>query len=519
MEKKEASGNILEMRQITKEFPGVVALNKVDFELKPGEIHAIIGENGAGKSTLMKVLSGVYPFGSYEGDVLLNGETVQFLSPRNSTENGISIVYQEIVIVPDLTVGENIFLGNMQKTKYGTIDWDMLYAESEKFLQRIGLSIDPKAVIKTLTVGEQQLVQIAKAIKDEPKILILDEPTSSLADSEIENLFKVIDIFCQAGGACIYISHKIEEVERISDRVTVLRDGEKIITQNKDETSREEIITYIVGRELKDMYPKSSCDIGDVIFSVKNLTQRESELGGDKKRLKNISFDLRKGEILGVSGLFGSGRTELCMGLFGTLPEVVSRELYIHGEKTNIKTPEDAVKNGLVLLTEDRRRYGLVSVLSTLSNITLASLKKYRRKVIIDSEKETEAASRMVDSLSIKVPTLDTIVENLSGGNQQKTLLARWILTDPKIFILDEPTKGIDVGAKVGIFKIINSLVEQGAGVILISSELEELLGICDRILVMHEGSINGEFSRNEFDAEGIMHCAMASNTDIGGKS
>ena len=509
MRENSQGSNILKMQGITKEFPGVVALKDVDFELDYGEIHAIIGENGAGKSTLMKILCGVYPFGSYEGAIRLKGVEKRFQSPRDAKENGISIVFQEMVVVPDLTVGENIYLGDMPKTSLGILNWDRLYSESDKFLEKLGLEIDTHAVIKTLTVGEQQLVQVVKAVKDKPSILILDEPTSSLTDTETENLFKLIKVFCDTGGTCIYISHKIEEVEHISDRITVLRDGEKIGTQYTAKISRSDIIKMIVGREIKEMYPKIKCPIGGVIFSVQNLSQKRRDEERDKKRLKNISLSLRSGEILGVSGLLGSGRTELCMGLFGILPDVESGAFYIDGKKTTLSSPKDAIQQGVVLLTENRREFGLVHTMSTLHNISLSSLTRYLRFSIINHEMESAEGRRMIDRLAIKVPTVETIVENLSGGNQQKVLLARWILTEPRIFILDEPTKGIDVGSKVGIFTIINSLVEGGAGVILVSSELPELLEMCDRILVMREGKIGGEFTRKDFSQEAIMHCAM----------
>ncbi|MBN2324826.1 MAG: sugar ABC transporter ATP-binding protein [Spirochaetes bacterium] len=503
------SGGILTMRGIKKNFPGVVALKNVDFDLVRGEIHAIIGENGAGKSTLMKILCGVYPYGTYEGEILLKDDLKKFQSPRDAKESGISIVFQEIVVVPDLTVGENIYLGDMPKTRLGLLNWGALHSESTRFLEKLGLDIDSHAIIKTLTVGEQQLVQVAKAISDEPSILILDEPTSSLTDTETDTLFSLIRVFCRAGGTCIYISHKIEEVELISDRITVLRDGEKIGTQNTSAISRSDIIRMIVGREIKEMYPKVSCELGEVIFEVKNLSQRKKEDLQDKKRLSNISLTLQRGEILGISGLLGSGRTELCMGLFGILPDVSSGEFYINGSRTFIGSPKEAIQQGIVLLTENRREYGLIHTMSTLHNISLSSLHRYRRYSILNHESEKAGGFRMVDRLKIKVPSLDTVVENLSGGNQQKVLLARWILTEPKIFILDEPTKGIDVGSKVGIFHIINDLVAAGAGIILVSSELPELLGMCDRILVMREGEIRGEFARPEFSQEHIMHMAM----------
>ncbi len=503
------TSRILIMRGITKDFPGVVALKKVDFDLISGETHAIIGENGAGKSTLMKILCGVYPHGTYEGEILLKGDVKNFQSPRDAKESGISIVFQEMVVVPDLTVGENIYLGDMPKTRLGLLNWSALHSESAKFLAKLGLEIDSHAIIKTLTVGEQQLVQVAKAISDEPSILILDEPTSSLTDTETQTLFSLIRVFCKAGGTCIYISHKIEEVELISDRITVLRDGAKIDTQDISAISRADIIRMIVGREIKEMYPKISCEPGEVIFAVKNLSQGKKEGREDKKRLSNISLELRRSEILGISGLLGSGRTELCMGLFGILPDVVSGEFYLNGVRTSISSPKDAIDQGIVLLTENRREYGLIHTMSTLHNISLSSLHRYRRYSILNHESEKAGGLNMVDRLKIKVPNVDTVVENLSGGNQQKVLLARWILTEPKIFILDEPTKGIDVGSKVGIFHIINDLVAGGAGIILISSELPELLGMCDRILVMREGEIRGEFLRAEFSQEDIMHCAM----------
>lgn len=509
MRKSINDNKILEMLSITKNFPGVVALKNVNFDLRQQEIHAIIGENGAGKSTLVKILSGVYPYGTFLGEIIFRGEKTRFLSPREAKNAGISIVYQEMVIVPDLTVEENIYLGDMPKNRFGILNWNRLHSESEKLLRGLGLEINPQDIIKKLTVGEQQLVQIAKAIKDNPDILILDEPTSSLTETETENLFKLINVFCEGGGSCIYISHIIEEIEEISSRVTVLRDGEKIETIITNQVSKSDIISMIVGREIKDMYPKSHCKIGEVIFSVKNLSQKESDIEKDTKGLKDISLDLRSGEILGIAGLLGSGRTEACMAMFGTLPDIICGDFFINGEKINIRSPVEAIQRGVVLLTENRREFGLVYTMSTLHNISLSCIKRYSRFMVINQEREMYDVNEMIERLLIKVPTLETIVENLSGGNQQKVLFARWILTNAKIFILDEPTKGIDVGSKVGIFNIMNSLVNSGAGIIVVSSELPELLGICDRILVMKDGRINGEFSRNEFSAKDIIHCEM----------
>jgi D-xylose transport system ATP-binding protein len=496
----------LEMKGIVKDFPGVRALDHVSFSVKKGEIHALCGENGAGKSTLMKVLSGVYPYGTYEGEIYINGQKRVFKSIADSQNAGISIIYQELALVPEMSVAENIFLGH-PLLRHKIVDWNKLYKESQKWLEFIGLSLDPQTKVSSLTVGKQQLIEITKAISRNSEILILDEPTAALTEHEVEILKEVLKKLKSEGVTCIYISHKLNEVMELADSVTVLRDGKSVSSNAISEVNENKIITYMVGRELKDLFPYEKRELGDQVLEVKNYSLREQ---GNRHKLliEDVSFSLRKGEILGISGLMGSGRTELLMSIFGGYREKGDGDIFIEGKKVNIKSPSDAIRQGLAYVSEDRKRFGLVLGMDITKNSTLAALKKFMKHSIIDSALEIKGVENMAKRMKLKTTNLETKARQLSGGNQQKVVLSKWLLTNPKVLILDEPTRGIDVGAKFEIYKLINELAKDGVGIILISSELPEVLGMSDRILVMSEGKIKGEFLKEEATQEKIMSCA-----------
>lgn len=501
---------ILEMRNITKEFPGVRALNNVNFKVRPGEIHALCGENGAGKSTLMKILSGVYSYGTYDGAIIINGEEQRFNNIASSEAAGIAIINQELTLVKQLTVGENIFLGN-EPNKHGVINWHQLYYESKKWMAAVKLDINPQTKVANLGVGHQQMVEIAKALSKKAKILILDEPSAALTENEVDTLMDILRTLKNNGVTCIYISHKINEIFEIADTVTVLRDGETIATKPIDQTTENEIIAMMVGRELSNRFPRINHETGEVIFEVKNYNVFDPD-NPQRKLVDNVSFSVRRGEILGIAGLMGAGRTELMSSIFGGFPGESYGEVYINGQKVEIKSPLDAINNGLAMVTEDRKRYGLVLIHDVKKNLTLANLKKYCKSGVINANEEIHDSEKIVNTLSIKTPSLETKVNNLSGGNQQKVVVGKWLLTQPLILIMDEPTRGIDVGAKYEIYSIMNELKKQGVAIIMISSELPEILGMSDRILVIHEGKINGEFKHDEASQEKIMLAATGGN-------
>ncbi|NLY91841.1 MAG: xylose ABC transporter ATP-binding protein [Firmicutes bacterium] len=501
---------ILEMRNITKEFPGVRALNNVNFKVRPGEIHALCGENGAGKSTLMKILSGVYPYGTYDGAIIINGEEQRFNNIASSEAAGIAIINQELTLVKQLTVGENIFLGN-EPNKHGVINWHQLYYESKKWMAAVKLDINPQTKVANLGVGHQQMVEIAKALSKKAKILILDEPSAALTENEVDTLMDILRTLKNNGVTCIYISHKINEIFEIADTVTVLRDGETIATKPIDQTTENEVIAMMVGRELSNRFPRINHETGEVIFEVKNYNVFDPD-NPQRKLVDNVSFSVRRGEILGIAGLMGAGRTELMSSIFGGFPGESYGEVYINGQKVEIKSPLDAINNGLAMVTEDRKRYGLVLIHDVKKNLTLANLKKYCKSGVINANEEIHDSEKIVNTLSIKTPSLETKVNNLSGGNQQKVVVGKWLLTQPLILIMDEPTRGIDVGAKYEIYSIMNELKKQGVAIIMISSELPEILGMSDRILVIHEGKINGEFKHDEASQEKIMLAATGGN-------
>lgn len=495
----------LQMKAITKEFPGVRALDNVTFSVRKGEIHALCGENGAGKSTLMKVLSGVYPHGTYDGDILINGQKVELKSIKESQNAGVSIIYQELALVEEMSVAENLFLSHdLMRAKM--IDWNKIYAEAQKWLTHIGLDIDPQTKVGHLTVGKQQLIEIAKALTQKTEILILDEPTAALTESDVDVLIKLLNDLRAEGVTCIYISHKLGEVMTLADTVTIIRDGQTVSTDRIEDLTEEMIITKMVGRELTELFPYEARPISsENILDVKNYTVTDHH---GKKVINDVSFTLKKGEILGFSGLMGAGRTELFMSLFGGLKGNPTGTVLIDGKETSIKNPADAIREGLAYVSEDRKRYGLVLGMDITKNTTLAALNKMMKLKVIDNALEVKTAGDITYKMNLKAPNLEALVGQLSGGNQQKVVLSKWLLNDPKVLILDEPTRGIDVGAKYEIYKIINELASQGVGIVIVSSELPEVLGMSDRILVMAEGKITGEFSREEATQEKIMTCA-----------
>ncbi len=489
---------ILKMRKIRKTFPGVVALDNVNFSLMKGEVHILLGENGAGKSTLVKILSGAYQMTS--GEIFLNDQRIVIGSPKHAQELGISIIYQEFNLIPHLSVAENIFLGSEESNKLGVIDQKNIINSAQKLLNDLGVDLEVTSSVRDLGVAQQQMVEVAKALSFEAKILIMDEPTSALTENEIKELFATINRLKSHGVAIIYISHRLEELFEIGDRVTVLRDGKYIDTKEISSISKSELILMMVNRELKNHYPKQKGKIGEEILRIENFNQ--------KGALNNINLSLHRGEILGISGLLGSGRTELAHAIFG-LTKINSGRIYIKGKLQNINSPREAISLGIGFLTEDRKAEGLILNLSVKENICLPSLNRFSKLGLVDVEAEKKAADLYIQELRIKTPDLHQKVMFLSGGNQQKVVLAKWLCSNADIFIFDEPTRGIDVGSKVEIYNLMNRLTSKGVAILMISSELPELLGMCDRLLVMHKNSIAGEFSSDEATQEKIMSCAL----------
>ncbi|CAN5614718.1 xylose ABC transporter ATP-binding protein [soil metagenome] len=494
------------MRNIVKEFPGVKALDGVSFTLDAGEFHALVGENGAGKSTLMKVLSGVYPEGTFDGEILVDDEPRHFRNIRDSEAAGIAIIFQELSLVKELTVGENIFLGK-EPSRFGVINWSELYHKAAKLLKDLHLPIDPRVKVGNLGIGQQQLVEIAKALSQNAKILVLDEPTAALTESEVETLFGILEKLRTRGVGMIYISHKLDEVFKMSDRITVLRDGRTVVTHAAAETDKNGVIAAMVGREVGNIFPKAEHEHGAVALSVKNLTAYSPDVT-DKKLVDNVSFYVRKGEVLGIAGLMGAGRTELLMSVFAAWQGKYSRSIEIDGKSTTISSPADAIEKGVGFVTEDRKRFGLILDQTILDNMTLAGLRHISGKFITNRTRETMAARGPMQSLRIKAGSPMTVANTLSGGNQQKVVLGKWLLINPKILFLDEPTRGIDVGAKQEIYAEINKLAKEGLAIVLVSSELPEVLGLSDRIIVLHEGKLTGEFTREQATPEKVMAAA-----------
>jgi D-xylose transport system ATP-binding protein len=499
---------ILDFRNVTKRFPGVTALDNVSFQVRRGEIHGLCGENGAGKSTLMKILSGVYPYGTYEGSIIYDGNELNLGTGaiRQAREEGIAIVYQELTLVPNMTVGENVFLGK-EPIANSSIDWNKLYAETRDILAKYRLDVQPQAVVKHLGVGKMQMVEIAKALSESAKVLILDEPTSALTESEIDKLMEILENLRSHGVTCIYITHKLEEFFRITDSVTILRDGKTVTTQPTRQLTQEKLVSYMVGREMKERFPRGNRQPGEVIFEVTGL-QAVDPNETSRKVLDGVSFDLRRGEILGIAGLMGSGRTELVTTIFGEYGKITGGSIKLLGQELHIHGARDAMHRGISLVPEDRKGQGLVLMQSILKNISLANLDQFSGFMRIDSDAELVAATQQARSLAVKAPNLQARVDSLSGGNQQKVVIAKWLLSNPKILIMDDPTRGIDVGAKYEIYKLMNELAERGVSIIMISSELEEVLGMSDRIMVMHEGRSTRILDIAEANQERIMALA-----------
>ncbi len=490
--------NVLEMQAIDKHFPGVHALDKVDFDLRRGEVHVLVGENGAGKSTLIKILSGAYTADS--GDIFMHGKKVDIRDPHHAQQLGISAVYQELNLLPGLSVAENIFLGRQPLTN-GLIDWPRMYQQAAALLAELGVDIAPRSTVRGLGVAEQQLVEIAKALSLEADIIIMDEPTASLTDWEIEELFRTIHTLKARGVSIIYISHRLEEVAQIGDRITVLRDGQKMGTVNVADTDVDSLIRMMIGRELKEKFPKETVDIGEVVLRVESLNRAGA--------LHNINLTLRRGEILGIAGLVGAGRTELARIIFGA-DQADAGHIYVNSLEVVISSPNEAIRHGIGFLTEDRKTQGLILDMILTHNVTLAGLESmFPGTPLLDPNLERQATARYVDDLRVMTPSLERKAKFLSGGNQQKAVIAKWLCSQSRILIFDEPTRGIDVGAKVEVYQLMNALVKQGASIIMISSEMPEILGMSDRVLVMREGRIAGELSRQEASEEKIIGLAM----------
>jgi len=509
---------ILEMKNITKTFASVKALDDVNLEVEEGEIHALVGENGAGKSTLMNILSGVYPFGSYNGEIIYNGELCHFTNITDSEKMGIVIIHQELALIPYMTIAENMFLGNERGKKFA-IDWVETYDKADKYLKIVGLHESSRTLVKDISVGKQQLVEIAKALAKNAKLLILDEPTASLNENDSKSLLELLLKFKTQGMTSIIISHKLNEISFVSDKITVIRDGATIETLDKsvDTITENRIIKGMVGRSMSDRFPtKKNENIGEIALEIKNWSVYHSNYT-ERKIVDNVSLNVKKGEVVGIAGLMGAGRTELAMSVFGkSYGTNISGEIKINGEVVHLHNVKEAIKHKLAYVTEDRKGNGLILSNSIKRNTTLANLSGISRRGIIDADEEYAVAVKQKEKLNIKCRSVEQNVGDLSGGNQQKTLLAKWMFADPDILILDEPTRGIDVGAKFEIYCIINQLVSSGKSVIMISSELAEVIGMCNRIYIMDEGKLVGEVAGQEATQENIMaHILKASNKGV----
>ncbi|MBS3995274.1 MAG: ribose ABC transporter ATP-binding protein RbsA [Alkaliphilus sp.] len=486
------------MKNITKDFLGVRALDNISFNIYEGKVMALLGENGAGKSTLMKILSGVYKMEA--GEMFYNEKKIEFNSPKDSQMAGIAIIHQELNLISGLTIGENIFLGREPLTTLRKIDWKKLYLYSSKLLKKLGVKRDPRELVGNLSIGERQMVEIAKALSLNAKIIIMDEPTDALTDKETASLFSVIKELRDEGCCIVYISHRLREVFEICDKVTILRDGKFIKEDEVENLSEDLVIELMVGRKLDEQFPRVEKVTEGIVLEVENLTN---------DLVKNINFSIQKGEILGISGLMGSGRTELAKTIFGSIPYEKGK-ISVDGIEVSINSPKAALKNGIVYVSEDRKLQGLVLELSVKENMTLSALKQFEGLFFrIDREKEEGLVNEYIHNMTIRTPHMQQVIKNLSGGNQQKVSIAKGLITNPKVLILDEPTRGVDVGAKKEIYNLINQFKTQGLSIILISSELPEILGMCDRIFVMHNGSISGEFDRAQATQEKILKCAV----------
>ena len=510
------ANTILEMRQITKEFAGVKALDGVDLSVVDDEIHALVGENGAGKSTLMNVLSGVYPHGTYDGQILLEGKECSFRDIKDSERLGIVIIHQELALIPFLSIAENIFLGNEQHTG-GVIDWNMTVSRAGELLKKVGLDENPNTLIGNIGVGKQQLVEIAKALSKEVKLLILDEPTAALNDEESDKLLELLNELKSHGVTSILISHKLNEVEKVSDQITIIRDGKVIetLTKGKSDFHEDRIIQSMVGREITDRWPERQHKIGEEIFRVEDWTVYHPQYE-NRKVINNANFNIRKGEVVGFAGLMGAGRTEIAMSLFGrAYGQKHSGKVFKDGKEIKLHSVDRTIDQGIAYVSEDRKNYGLVLIQNIKNNISLANLKKVSNNGIINPNEEVVQAESYRKRLSVRSRGLEQIVQTLSGGNQQKVVLSKWLMTEPDVLLLDEPTRGIDVGAKYEIYTIINKLALEGKAVLMISSEMPELLGMCDRIYVVNGGEIAGVLDRSEASQETIMKIIMTHQKEL----
>lgn len=483
----------LQLNNITKTYPGVIALNDVTIHVMKGEVHALVGENGAGKSTLIKTCTGAVVPDC--GDIVVDGKTFSSMTPKISEENGIAVIYQEFNLVGELSVAENIFLGRAIR-KGIRVNQKAMIEESNKIFSQFNIKINPSELVSNLTVGYQQIVEIAKAISQKAKVLIMDEPSAPLTKQEVESMYQMVDKLKAAGVTIIYISHRMDEIFRLSDRVTVMRDGVRVKTMNTSETNHDELVKMMVGRELKETYPqRNACVTEDVLLDVKNLCGNG---------LVDISFQIRRGEVLGFAGLIGSGRTELAELLFGVKP-IVGGVIIFKGQEISLKTPRDAINAGIALVPEDRKRQGALLEIDIKGNISMAVLERISHATMVNKKEEYRIANDYKEKMRIKTPDLNQKIKNLSGGNQQKVIIAKWLASNPDLIIFDEPTRGIDVGAKYEIYKLVNALVEEGKTILMISSEMEEIMGMSDRIIVLSEGRISGNLTREEFDQEAIM--------------
>ncbi|MGO5052940.1 sugar ABC transporter ATP-binding protein [Lachnospiraceae bacterium LCP25S3_G4] len=489
----------LRVSQIEKSFPGVKALDKIDFSVRKGTVHALCGENGAGKSTLMKIINGIYKPDA--GQIFIDEKPVKIQNPIQARHHGIAMIAQELNYIPEMSIEENIFLGRLPVTKLGNIDWKLLRKKTVEFLEAEHLPYKPTQKLKTLTVSDIQMLEIIKAISNNAKIIVMDEPTSAITQREVEMLFKKIEILKQKGVSIVYISHKLDEVFQIADDITVFRDGTVVESHSASEIDMDQIIALMVGRKMENVYPKTEVSIGENLLEIKDLYS--------KGIFRDIDFHVKRGEIVGFAGLVGAGRTEVMRAIFGLDP-ITSGDIFIDNKKVEIHKVEDSIRNKMVMLSEDRRRYGIIPIRSVMENASISSLEKVIYGGYAHEKEERKVVSEYFDKMKVKTPSLETTIQSLSGGNQQKVLLAKWMLRNPEILILDEPTRGIDVGAKFEIYKLMVEMAEQGRGVIMVSSELPELIGMCDRIYVMNQGKITGELQQEEFSQELIMKYATS---------
>ena len=497
----------LTTKALHKRFGGVIALKGVDFELAPGEVHALCGENGAGKSTLIKLLGGIHPFGGYDGEITVEGKRAEFKTPGDADAAGIAVIFQELALIPEMTVAENLLLAHAP-TRGGLIDWNAIYKRAREILHEAEIDLDPTATVESLGIGQRQLVEIAKAIGKKSKVLILDEPTAALTDQEVKALLALVKRYKAAGISCIYISHKLDEVFAVSDRITVLRDGSSIITLKASETRESEVIRHMVGRDIEDLFPRRKSEPGKPLLTVKDLYVAKKS--GEQPFLQKISFEVRAGEVLGIGGLMGAGRTELLMHMFGVWGTRHSGTVELDGEQIKGQPPQQLLDKGMALVSEDRKRHGLILSASIGFHLTLSKLASVTKKNgLIDDSLEHQTEEKLFKSLRIKARDLETVVGTLSGGNQQKVVLGKALHTGPKVLLLDEPTRGIDVGAKIEVYELINRMTSEGKAVILVSSELPELLGMSDRIYILHEGKASGPFKPSEVTQERLLAAAM----------